>query len=367
MEMRSYPIPEDLAGGALVEVEVCGMCGTDVAQYQGTVGGSTWPKGPQIIGHEVVGIVRAGDPLMLRRWGVELGDRVAVEPNLPCGVCRRCLGGLYVACDGWDPRPMSFGFIPASVEPSLWGGYSEVMYLPRHAVAHKVPDELDAATAGMFNAFANAFHWTCALPRLEPGQSVLVLGVGQRGLAAVATARAAGAGTVIASGLARDGSRLEMARRLGADGVVVSGVDDIPAVVRDLNGGELADVVVDCSSVSTEPVVQAVHGVRDGGTVVLGGLKEGRLVDGFPVDEVILRTIRLIGARSAGWFAYEQALRLLVELAPRLAPLRTHQLSLEEADKALRILGREVPGEDPLYVSISPGAPGGNEPEPEES
>jgi threonine dehydrogenase-like Zn-dependent dehydrogenase len=128
--------------------------------------------------------------------------------------------------------------------------------------------------------------------------------------------------------------------------------------VREATNGTLADVVVDASAGATAPVLEALACVRPEGTVVLAGLKGGRLVDGLPVDDVVLRGIRLIGARSAGWDAYEQGLAYLLDHSERFSPLRTHVLPLDRAADAIRILAGEVEGEHPIYVSISPTADG---------
>jgi threonine dehydrogenase-like Zn-dependent dehydrogenase len=115
-------------------------------------------------------------------------------------------------------------------------------------------------------------------------------------------------------------------------------------------------VVVDASAGATGPVLDALACVRPEGTVVLAGLKGGRLVDGLPVDDLVLRGIRVIGARSADWDAYEQGLAYLLDHSDRFAPLRTHVLPLDRADEAIRILAGEIEHEHPIYVSVSPDA-----------
>ena len=359
IEVRSYQWPsvvEDRPDWGLLRVEVCGLCGTDVEQFHGGFVGSTWPAGPVIPGHEVVGVIEEVGPDAAARWGVAPGDRVAVEPNLPCGTCAWCLSGRYVSCQGWSPAPMAYGFIPVDEAPGLWGGWSELMVLHPRTVVHRVPDGLDAGTAGLFNAFANGFRWATTLSGLRYGQSVLVLGAGQRGLACVAAARAAGAGLVVATGRSSDAHRLAAARSLGADVTIdvdASGPSgDVESVVRDATGGAGVDVAIDASAGATAPVLQALACVRPEGTVVLAGLKGGRTVDGVPVDELVLRGLRVVGARSADHEAYEQALAFLARHGDRLAELRTHELPLDRAADAIRVLAGEAPDEHPIYVSL---------------
>lgn len=353
IEVRSYPRPSLEAGGALLRVEVCGLCGTDVEQVHGRFTGTNWPSGPLIPGHEVVGAIEAITGAAAERWGVGVGDRVAVEPNLPCGSCPRCLSGQYVSCQGWPQWPMAYGFVPVAEPPALWGGWSELMVLHPRSVVHRVPDGLDAGVASLFNAFGAGFRWSTTLPALRPGQSVLVLGAGQRGLACVAAARAAGAGTIVTTGRSTDAHRLEAARALGADVAIDVDRDDVrKAVLEAIDEGQV-DIAIDATSGATTPILDALACVRAEGTIVLAGLKGGRALDGLPVDDVVLRGVRILGARSADWDAYEQALRLLAADPDRFAPLRTHELPLDQADRAVRLLAGEEPGERPVYVSVA--------------
>jgi threonine dehydrogenase-like Zn-dependent dehydrogenase len=310
-----------------------------------------------IPGHEVVGTIEEARPEVLLQWGLELGDRVAIEPNIPCGSCPHCVVGQYVACTSRTPAPLAHGFVPTSVEPALWGGYAESMYLSPRTVIHRVPSGLDAGTASLFNVVANGFQWACDIPNLRYGQSVLVLGAGQRGIAAVAAARAAGAGQIIATGLRSDARRLEAAVALGADATILADEGDVVESVRALTDGQLVDVAIDCSAGATQPVIDAIRSVVPGGTVVLAGMKHGRGADGFPVDEVVVRQIRVQGALSASFDAYRQALRFLATpMGAKLATYRTHELPLEQIAFALQVLGGERPEEQPIYVSVAPRA-----------
>jgi len=333
---------------AWLRVEACGLCGTDVEQFDGSFTGSQWPAGPMIPGHEVVGTIEEIGDTTAARWGVSPGDRVAIEPNIPCGSCQPCLTGEYVSCRGWPTRPLAYGFVPMSAEPALWGGWSELMALHPLSVVHRVPDVLDPGTATLFNAIGTAYEWTVRRSGLGAGQSVLILGAGQRGLASVVSARAAGAGIVIVSGTGQDELRLGHAAALGADRTVDVEAEDLVSVVREATDGRGVDIVVDTSAGAVEPVVQAIDCVTDGGTVVLGGLKHGRAA-ALDVDQVVLRAIRIQGARSAGWPAYHRALELLAD-NPELGALRTHVFGLEDAAEAVGVLSGGHP--DRIYVGV---------------
>jgi threonine dehydrogenase-like Zn-dependent dehydrogenase len=353
IEIREYPTPDISEGGAILAVEVCALCGTDYSQFSGRYHRANTPTVGLIPGHELVGTIRDAHPDALRRWGVAIGDRVAVEPNIPCGTCPQCATGRYVSCSSPDAK--AYGFVSMDTAPALWGGYAEAMYLTPSTILHKLPDGLDPRRASLFNVLANGFQWACNVPQLEYGQSVLVLGAGQRGLACIAAARASGAGQIITTGLATDARRLEAAKTLGADVAVV--VDEVNVVdaVREATGGKMVDIAVDCTAGATGPVIDAVNCVGLGGTVVLAGMKHGKLADGLPVDEIVIEQKRIVGALSASFKAYGQSIAYLSDPGEQLSQYRTHEFPLEEAEQALRILGGDRPEEQPIYVSLVMG------------
>ena len=145
----------------------------------------------------------------------------------------------------------------------------------------------------MFNALANAVEWSLLTPGTRAGDDVVVLGCGQRALMAVVALRAAGARRVVVTGLATDAHKLDLARSLGADAAVDVSREDVVGVVRDLTGGAIADLVVDMTPGATDALGTAMDLARDGGTIVLAGIKGGTgLADGH-------RPVRHAGAHAA--------------------------------------------------------------------
>src|SRR3972149_2757103 len=112
LEMRELPLPQVGREDGLLQVEACGICGSDYEQYQGALP----VRFPVIPGHEPVGrIVELGDEAA-RRWGVKVGDRVAVETLIPCGFCRHCVGGQYRLWNGYR-RMNASGFLDMTRPP----------------------------------------------------------------------------------------------------------------------------------------------------------------------------------------------------------------------------------------------------------
>lgn len=350
LEPRELPLPVTGADDALLRVEASGICGTDHQQYRGRlmgVGAIT----PVIPGHEIVGRVERAGEVALQRWGVAEGDRVVVEEVLRCGECAVCGQPGSRGCE----RIRVYGItVTVDTPPGLWGGYAEHVYLAPRVRLHRVPDGVSAEDAALFVPVANGLRWAGTVPGTQPGDTVVVLGPGQQGLGCVAGALVAGADTVILTGRGVDSTRLELGRTLGATLTVDVDVDDPVAVVRDATGGKGADVIVDAAAESTAPVMQAMAMVRHGGTVVLAGLKSGRPVADFVSDRVVLNetVIRGVGGHDSASVA--AALELIASRRFPLHLMRSHTLPLADAERAVRIVGREVPGEDPIHVTLVP-------------
>jgi alcohol dehydrogenase len=257
---RNFPRPEIGDDDALLRIEACGLCGTDHEEYSGEL----HPGYAFVPGHESVGVIEHIGGRAADRWNVAAGDRVAVEVFLSCGTCAQCAAGTYRRCERHGLRDM-YGFVPADRAPGLWGGYAQYQYLAPDSLLLPVPDALDPVTATLFNPLGAGIRWAVTVPETKPGDVVVVLGPGVRGLSAAAAAREAGAGFVMVTGLgARDAQRLALARDFGADLAVDVAVDDPVRALREATGG-LADVVVDVTAKAPGALAQAVGLARAGG------------------------------------------------------------------------------------------------------
>ena len=148
-------------------------------------------------------------------------------------------------------------------------------------------------------------------------------------------------------------SRLALASELGADAIVDVSKEDIVERVRDITDGEMADVVLDMSAGSTEPVLQALDTVRMGGRVVLAGLKNGKPVSGLVTDKIVVKELQVLGGFSSTADSLDIALEILRAHHRRLGPICSHSFGLDEADLAVRTLGREVDdGKEVVHVSL---------------
>jgi threonine dehydrogenase-like Zn-dependent dehydrogenase len=348
LEPRDLPLPEIDADSGLLRIEACGICGSDYEQFEGVL---RTPL-PVVPGHEPLGrIAKLGDRAA-KRWGVDVGDRVAVETMLSCRHCGPCLGGAYHLCDA----RRIYSYVPLSEPPGLWGAYAEYLFLAPNAVVHKIDPGLPAATAVMFNPLGAGFRWAVELPRTGPGDRVVILGPGQRGLASVLACREAGAAQIIVTGLAADARKLALARDFGADATIDVENENARARIQELTGGRGADVVVDVSSYSTAPVAESLDYVRMGGTVVLAGVKGFREIPGFVSDKIVMKEVTIRGAIGVTSTGYAKAIRLLERRKVPIERMHTHDFALRDAELAIRTLAREVPGEESIHSCLVPDA-----------
>lgn len=348
LEMREFPIPEIADDTALLRVEACGICGSDHEQLSGNFPTAAIPAVP---GHEPLGRIAAIGPVAARRWGVAVGDRVAVEPLLPCHECPICRGGHYERC----PDLTLYSFVSIDEPPALWGGYAEYLHLDPRTILHRVDPVLPPEIAVLFNPLASGFRWAVEIPRTTIGDHVVILGPGQRGLASVIAARMAGATTVTVTGLAADDHKLALARRFGADHTIaVTSPEDTVAQVMDATDGHGADVVVDTTPRAFEPIVTAVDFAAPGARFVLAGTKGHRPVEGLSLDLLIRKEITMTGARGVTSPSYRAAIHALETLDLPFAEMQTHTYPLADAEHAIRALAGEVPGERPIHVCLLP-------------
>jgi alcohol dehydrogenase len=350
LRMREFPVPLLAEDDALVRVAACGVCGTDHEQYTGELGGAF----AFIPGHETVGTIEAIGPRAARRWGVAVGDRVAVEVFQSCRGCPACREGEYRRCERHGLADM-YGFIPVVREPGLWGGYAEYHYLAPDSMVLAVPTDLDPVVATLFNPLGAGIRWGVTVPGTGAGDVVAVLGPGIRGLCAAAAAKEAGAGFVMITGLgARDAERLALATDFGADLAVDVGAQDPVAALKRATGG-LADVVVDVTARAPAAFAQAIALARPAGTVVIAGTRGfGVAAPGFSPDMIVFKELRVLGALGVDVTSYRAALDLLASGRYPFADLPRRCVGLDDAEDLLATMAGERDGVAPVHGVLTP-------------
>jgi alcohol dehydrogenase len=348
--LNELPVPAVGADDGLLRVLACGLCGTDHEQYTGELAGGF----AFVPGHETVGVIEAIGPRAAKRWGVTAGDRVAVEVFQSCRACPACRAGEYRRCERHGLSDM-YGFIPIDRAPSLWGGYAEYQYLAPDSMILPVPAELDPVVATLFNPLGAGIRWGAIIPETGPGDVVVVLGPGIRGLCAVAAAKEAGAGFVMVTGLGpRDAGRLTLAGKFGAELIVDVDVDDPVAALAKATGG-LADIVVDVTAKAPAAFAQAIALARPAGTVVVAGTRGfGSAAPGFSPDVLVAKELRVLGALGVDAGAYRAALDLLASGRYPFASLPRRCVGLDDAEDLLATMAGERDALPPVHGVITP-------------
>ena len=334
IEIQSFDIPTIAEDDGLLKVEMCGVCGSDPRILQWT----DPERFPLIMGHEVLGHIEEIGGQASDRWGAKKGDRVVVEHLFGCGHCRMCLIGEYRFCS----EHLGYGgTIPSTVPPHLWGAYGEFMYLAPNSRVHRIAEDVPAEAAAMTCAnIGNGIRWVGTKGGVSVGDTVVIIGPGGQGLAAILAAHEAGAAQIIAIGLTRDSHRFEVARHFGATHLIDLQVENPVERVRELTDGALADVVMDLTgAVSSAPL--SLELVRPMGTVVLGS-NTGEAPVSLVTSKIAAKEIRYQGVNTHDTPAVRAAIKLVESRRYPIENMVTHYFGLEEAETAVRAAAGEI-------------------------
>jgi 2-desacetyl-2-hydroxyethyl bacteriochlorophyllide A dehydrogenase len=317
IRIEERPEPELLApDDAIVQVEATGVCGSDLHIYHGRV--KIEPG--FVIGHEFVGSVIATGDAVTR---VDAGDRVLGCFHTACGSCFFCMRGQYHKCD--EARVFGHG----ATLGSLQGAQAEQVLVPRaNLTLRRVPEGMsDDAALFAGDVMGTGYH-AIVSSGMQPGDTVVVLGLGPVGLCAAQVARASGAAQVIAVDQVPD--RLEVARSFGAEAVHLT-EDDPRGAVKAATGGRGADVVVDAVG-HPDALDMACRMARKSGTISAIGVYAERCEVHMGVVWIKALTIR---TGHANVIAHVDAVLAMMS-AGRLdpTPLVSRHMKLDEAPEA---------------------------------
>jgi L-iditol 2-dehydrogenase len=274
---EDVPTPQLGLEDVLIQVQACGICGSDVHGMDGSSGRRIPPL---IMGHEASGVIaKVGEEVT----GWAEGDRVTFDSTVYPLDDWYTRQGLYNLSDGRQVLGVS------CEDYRRHGAFAEYVAVPQH-ILYRVPDSVSFNQAAMVEPISVSLHAFNLTP-LQLHDSAIVVGSGIIGLFMVQILRAAGCSQIIAIDL--EDRKLELARRLGATTVLNPGRDDIPESVRGLTDGRGADVAFEAVGVSAT-VKTALENVRKGGTVTLIG-NISRSVE-LPLQWVVTRQIRLQGS-----------------------------------------------------------------------
>jgi L-iditol 2-dehydrogenase len=329
VEIREVEEPPCGAGQVKIEVEYCGVCGTDLHVLHDTF--KNYP--PVILGHEFSGtVIEAGKEVSR----VQRGDRVTIFPAMAvtCGECIYCRMGAIMFCP--ERRGMGHGVNGA------FARYAVV----KPEQAYRLPEGMDLDEAALCEPFAATVQAVTELTNVRLGDVALVSGPGPIGLLCLKLLVAAGIKTIIA-GTAADAARLEVARRLGA-GVIVN-VDEPDWLERVLHetGGFGVDVVFECSGHQSS-VKNCLRAVRKLGSYTQVGICGSEISVEF--DQIFYKQLTVAGSVGYTPATWERMLKILNQRAVRLDDLITHRLPLAQWREGFDL----CESKDAIKVLISP-------------
>lgn len=338
LELQEVPVPAPGRNEVLCRIKAVAICGSDPQIIRGDRPGE-WPqKFPHILGHEWAGeVVALGEGV----HEFKIGDRVAGEAHVGCGVCRNCLKGNYTICLNYgkpETGARHFGF-------NYNGANCEYNTYPTKSI-HRIADSLSFDHAALCDIGGVAMHCIDRTGITTAG-SVAVFGPGPAGVAAMQIAKGYGAAKVIMIGR---GDRLTYAKQVGADYIVDITTEDPVAAVLAITDGFGVDEVLECSGASVAPV-QGIKMLKRGGKMGLIGhyhdpeLKIPNLID------MISNELTIYGSRANPGVS-EAVLSMLERKVIDGDTLVTHRFALEEYEKALDVfVGRK---DHSLKVVINP-------------
>ena len=304
-------MPEPGPLDVLVEIAAVGVCGSDVHYYEHGRIATRVVRAPHVLGHESAGRVVAAGGRVTRH---AVGDRVTLEPGLPCGRCRECRHGRYNLC-----RDVQFLGAPPTD-----GAFTR--YVAMHEdFAHALPDRVSDEAGALMEPLSVAL-WACEKAGVTAGDRVLVTGAGPIGLLCVQVARARGAAEIAVTDV--NERRLELALATGATRAHRAG-DELAE----------ADALIECSG-HPQALHDGLAARRPAGAAVLVGMG-GDQDASLPLALIQGRELWLTGTfRYAN--TYPAAIALAASGRVDLEAIVTGHFALDEVDAALRA-GREDP------------------------
>ncbi|MGC2324210.1 MAG: zinc-dependent dehydrogenase [Terriglobales bacterium] len=337
VRMENVPVPEIEPGEVLVRVHTCGICGTDLKKI---ATGSH--SAPRIFGHETAGMIAAvGSGVR----GFEVGDRVMAFHHIPCGECYYCRHKVFAQCEVYKRVGCTAGFEPAG------GGFAEYVRVMEWIVARglvKIPDDVSFEQASFIEPVNTCMKGIETL-RLEPGETVLVMGQGPIGLILAYLAQRAGA-RVITSDLYAP--RLTIAKSLGIAETIDATRTETVERVRELTERRGADAVI-LAVAANQLVRPALEATRPGGRTMLFA-QTVRSEVGIDPAAICVDEKSLVGSYSASVDLQAAAVRFVLGRELDLTRLITHRFPLSQAVEALQLAAS--PRADSLKVVVQPAA-----------
>jgi len=300
----------------LIKILAGSLCGSDVHIYEWTAG-YEWMPLPLIPGHEFAGeVVEIGESIS----AVSVGDRITAVPSMPCSECEACRNGRVDECKDRFNIGMRKN-----------GAFAEYMLIKGSADVLKIPENVSVETASLCEPLVVALHGI-DLSGFRPGQTAAVFGPGPIGLLTVQLLKAAGAAQIIVTGTHADGSRLEIARQLGADVIINVDQEDPVKSIRKIAG--YLDLVFEATG-APQTISQGLQIIKRGGKVMVSGIHAGKA--SFSPLDLVRRQKSLIGVYNYTKTTWQRALALMAGHRIDINPIITHRVPFSRGEEGFEL------------------------------
>ena len=316
--------PKPGKGEVLIRLKACSVCGSDVHGLDGSTGRR---RPPVIMGHEASGMIaELGEGVT----NYKVGDRVTFDSTIYCNECDMCKAGKVNLCRSRRVLGVS------CEEYNQPGCFAEYVVVPEY-ILYPIPDNVSYVQAAMIEPLSVAYH-AATRTKINPGDTVVVVGVGTIGLLTAQVVKSFGAGKIIAVDI--DDKRLELAKANGA----THGVNSLkPGALEEIiaiSGGDGVDVAIDATGIeaTANMCVKSVH--TDGSVILIGNVAP---TINFPLQYVVTRQISLFGScASAG--EYPQCLELISQGKVEVDSMISKLVPLAEGDYWMQKIYRREDG-----------------------
>lgn len=315
LEWAEREIPQPEKGELQVKLEYVGVCGSDLHFYQEGQLANWTLDGPLALGHEPGGVVSAiGEGVE----GFEVGDRVSIEPAVPCGCCEDCRKGHYNLCK--DIKMLAI--------PGERDGVNAEYCVHNASMCYKLPDNMTTLEGAMIEPLAVGLHAT-ELSNAKVGETAMILGAGCIGLCTLLSLKARGVSEIYMSDVMD--KRLEKALELGAARVFNSKTENIEAFAKTLPGGG-ADQVYECAG-NRITTLQSSRLIKRAGKVTLVG------VSPEPVLELDLATLNAMEGTIYSVYRYRNLWpKAVAAVSSGVIPVKeivSHEFAFEDCIEAI--------------------------------